>query len=221
MTCTMRFAVLEPACIVNMTAPRYTPEICRRWNGLRPWHDPLYEPLRDLIDAEYFARFNAATGHFDKLLASVAREGIRNPVMLSAGKLERRYGWEVPPHLVAPDMIVSEYLGGSRIWAAQRLGLRLPAIVNDYAAVLPAAEVLQTLRQVQDRFADKPAHMERRADGSVLVRNVPFTHLPDAERYSMAEQIRIRAGIVATITDIVAAWLRAHDRPIDTERKTA
>lgn len=210
--CVVRYAVLSPDRIFNLTAPRYLPEISLKWLGRYHWHHYKYDPVRDIIEAHYIRRFNEVSGHYERLLESVARDGFRNPIMVSAGRLERRKVAELPHALRQRDaLLVSEYLGGSRLWAAQQLGVDVPCIVNDYAGVLPDAEVLPDVRSVLAKFEDMPAFIEMPRKGPVTLNNLPFAHLPPAERYSMEDQILIRRAIVNECKQLVADWLAEHD----------
>jgi len=206
--CTVRYAVLSPDKIFNLTSPRYLPEISLRWSGKYHWHHYRYEPLRDIIEAHYVKRFNEVSGHYERLLESVARSGFRNPIMVSAGHLERRNPRELPPAIRnKEDLIVSEYLGGSRLWAAGKLGVDVPCIVNDYADVLQDAPVLADAEAVLAKFTDAPRRIEMPRHGPVTANDIPFMHLPEAERYSLGEQILIRRGIVDECKSKVAEWL--------------
>lgn len=212
MRCTVRYAVLPPDRIFNLTSPRYLPEIGLKWHGRYHWHHYRYEPLRDLIEAHYINRFNEVSGHYERLLESVRKDGFRNPIMVSAGRLERRRQSELPPALrQREDLLVSEYLGGSRLWAAQQFGVDVPCIVNDYADVLPDAEVLPNARAVLAKFTDMPDFIEMQRKGPVTLNNLPFAHLPPAERYGMEEQILLRRSIVRECKDMVAVWLAEND----------
>lgn len=210
--CVVRYAVLKPDQIFNLTSPRYLPEISLKWQGRYHWHHYRYEPLRDIIEAHYIARFNDVSGHYERLLDSVARDGFRNPIMVSAGRLERREASELPPALrQREDLLVSEYLGGSRLWAAQQLGIDVPCVVNDYAGVLPDAEVLRNEPQVLAKFKDVPGRFEMQRKGPVTINNLPFMHLPENERYGMSDQILVRRAIVGECKQKVAEWLAKND----------
>lgn len=210
--CAVRYAVLPPARIFNLTSPRYLPEISLKWRGKYNWHHMRYEPLRDIVEDHYVRRFNEVSGHYERLLESVAREGFRNPIMVSAGRLERRKTMELPPALrQREDLLVSEYLGGSRLWAAQQLGVDVPCIVNDYTDVLPSAEVLRNEPQVLAKFTDAPGRFEMARKGPVTINNLPFMHLPENERYGMSEQILVRRAIVGECKQKVAEWLAKND----------
>lgn len=210
--CVVRYAVLPPARIFNLTSPRYLPEISLKWRGKYNWHHMRYEPLRDIVEDHYVRRFNDVSGHYERLLDSVARDGFRNPIMVSAGRLERRKASELPPALrQREDLLVSEYLGGSRLWAAQQLGVDVPCIVNDYAGVLPDAEVLPNIDAVLAKFTDAPGRFEMQRKGPVTINNLPFMHLPENERYGMSEQILVRRAIVGECKQKVAEWLAKND----------
>lgn len=212
MRCTVRFAVIPPARIFNLTSPRWLPEISRHWAGRYHWHHYRYGPVRDLVEDHYIRRFNEISGHFEHLLESVAREGFRNPIMVTGGCLERREARELPPAMRnKPDLLVSEYLGGSRLWAAARLGIDVPCIVNDYAEVLPEAEILPDGEAVLAKFVDRPSQFEMRRRGPVTLNALPFTHLPERERYSLEDQIVVRRRIVRECKTMVAEWLAAND----------
>lgn len=213
--CTVRYAVLSPSQIFNLTSPRYLPEISLKWMGRYHWHHFKYEPLRDAIEAHYVRRFNQASGHYERLLESVEREGFRNPIMVAGGCLERRRKVELPHaerhKLDDGKLLVSEYLGGSRLWAAQQLGVDVPCIVNDYTDVLPDAEVLPHMNAVLAKFKDAPGRFEMPRKGPVTINSLPFMHIPKEERYSMEGQILVRRAIVAECKQKVSEWLAAND----------
>lgn len=214
--CFVRYATLRPASIFNLTLPRYLPEISLKWSGRFGWHHERYEPLRELIEDHYVRRFNEVSGHYERLLESVAREGFRNPIMVSGGRLERRKPEELPRTqrqlLADGKLLVSEYLGGSRLWAAAKLGIDVPCIVNDYTELLPDAEVLKDAQAVLDKFADKPRRIEMKHRGPVWLNDLPFMHLPEEERYGMREQIVVRRAIVDECRRLATEWLEANDR---------
>ena len=217
MKATIRFAILNPALIFNLCSPRYLPEISLNWKGKHPWHDRRYEPLRDLMERLYVEGFNRSGGHYRHLEESIGREGFRNPIMASVGKLERRKLSELPPRLhggkfwVQP--LICEYLGGSRLWIAQIIGLLVPCIINDYCNAFPEAEVLPDIKAVLSKFRDQPARISINAEtGAVEMNDMPYVHLPADKRYSLAQQSRIRRGIVDEISTAVIQWLSDNDK---------
>lgn len=216
---TVRYAVLPAARIFNLTSPRWLPEISRRWPGQHPWHAPRYEPVRDMMESMYVDGFDRWSGHFELLEESVLEEGFRNPIMVSAGTVDPgsppgRSMEEVPPRWRTPELIVSEYLGGSRLWVAQRHALDVPCIVNDHTGVLagdPSAVELSDMAAVLERFTDTPARRSWRPSG-VYLNNLPYMHIPEERRYNVRQQSIARRKIINDIRSAVAAWLVHKER---------
>lgn len=212
--------------IIDLTSPRYLPEVIRSWVGRLPFHDPKYDALRDLIDAQYVRAFNDRTGHYDRLEASIRKEGIRNPIMLTAGRLERRRMSELPPDVDVSRAIVSEYLGGSRLWVARKLGLWfVPVIVNDHVGLflsrrfldnatvgeVASLTVIASREELLARFADRPEVVRFNPGVGAYVNALPYVHIPAGVRYDVAHQSKIRRQILVGVHQLVRSWLREHD----------
>lgn len=196
----VRFSEIDSHSIFNLTSPRFLPEISLNWRGKEPWHADKYEPVRDLMEQVYVDGFNQATGHYRKLEQSIKAEGIRNPIIVSLGGLQRRATRELPPGTT----YVCEYLGGSRLWVAQRMGLRVPCIVNDYTG----HGASMTHEEVMACFAEKPRQMWTEPDGSIYVNDLPYHHLPGV---TLADQSKTRRGIVTQVHKAVQEWLTKYD----------
>lgn len=98
---------------------------------------------------------------FSRLKASVAAEGIRNPVFV----------------LALEEGVFIRY-GGSRIWAAHELQLEtVPAVCADWVGRYPDWEVLATEADVLAKYRDTPATVNLDpADLQIL--HCPHSHLP-------------------------------------------
>lgn len=211
---TVRAVHVEARRVFNLASPRFLPELSKRWQGVREWWSPCYEPVRDLCERRYIELFDKATGHYERLEADVRTNGFRNPVMLSAGRLERRKLTELPPDIrERSDLIACEYVGGSRLLIAAKLGLLIPAIVNDYAGVLPHGTAIKSgdTLAVMTRFKDLPRRVIWRENGSLYANHLPYTHYPAANRINGGTQSRIRRQIVNQISDEVDQWRLKHD----------
>ncbi|NJO64271.1 MAG: hypothetical protein HC836_40710 [Richelia sp. RM2_1_2] len=90
-------------------------------------YDPSVDSsiIRNVIVASE-PRFQSLGDWLPRLEASILREGVRNPVVLSAHKPE--------------DGGITPRYGGSRIYVAQKYGLRIPAIIADFDDIFPCAE---------------------------------------------------------------------------------
>lgn len=207
----VRFVTLPARRVVNLTSPRYDAEIAQHWRGKRDWHDAMYEPVRDLMERVYVDGFNEANGHYTRLEEDILARGIKNPVMLVTGGVQRRQPRELPPEWRGRrDAIVSEYLGGSRLFIAQKHDLEVPAIVNDFGRVFPDATCLRSVEDVAACFEHRPKTvMFSEAEGA-YVNDMVYSHMPAG--YSLASQIPVRKAIVAKVKREVAAWLAENDR---------
>jgi hypothetical protein len=187
--------------VFNLTAPRWLPQARNAWTDAgRDWHGPGAEEARDLVEARYIAAFNRLTGHYRLLEESIRAGGVYNPVMLTTGPLLRRDPMELPPAVrTDPERIVCEYVGGSRLLIAARLGLDVPAIVNDGANLFPEAPQIKFGDpHVNALFRDQPRKvLWNYKNGSLYVNFFEYGHFPKRERVGRrAQQIQIRRKII-------------------------
>jgi hypothetical protein len=128
--------------------------------------------------------------------------------MLSYGGLVMRNRKEMPPGW--ETRLVSEYLGGSRIMVALKLGLKhIPAVVCDFTETLTEGEVLSSKEAILSKFPEPPAVFVMRADGSVYLNHIPFHHME--RTYTQGEQRKVRTQVVAECRRIVHRWLIKND----------
>lgn len=196
--------------VFNLTSPRWLPEASRLIND---WHSPRYEPLRDLIEKVYVDTFNRQTGHYAKLEDSIARDGVYNPVVLTSGPLLYRQTAELPEHVRDDgERLVCEYVGGSRLYIARRLGLEVPAIVNDAANLFPDAELIPYGSNVEHLFKDQPHRREWKNNGSLYLNFFALGHFPANERTTRRRMQRTdRARVVAETLKAVSHWRKRYD----------
>jgi hypothetical protein len=205
---TVRKVRLDARRVFNLTAPRWLPEAARLWTSPAAWHSARFDPVRDLLEAAYIDGFNRRTGHYARLEASALTDGIWNPVMLTTGRLLRRENWELPPAVRDdPARVVCEYVGGSRLLVAARLGLEVPAIVNDGANVFPDAEIIPHGSDVTPLFRDKPRRVIWGRDGSLFANFFDYGHFPREQREQRRrEQIATRKEVIGECLAVVNNW---------------
>lgn len=146
----VRWMVIDSAKIINLCSPEsiYWP---------KNWSENELE-YRNTVGAEYIRAWNETNGFYKKLEESILKDGFRNPIIITAGHPQIRKLTEIPPELrVEPsEMLVCEILGGSRLHIAQKLGIAIPCIVNDWVNRFPNALKLNTNKDIKKAFSDPP-----------------------------------------------------------------
>jgi hypothetical protein len=168
-----------------------------------------------LLEQTYIDGFNSRTGHYARLEESIRRDGVWNPVMLTTGPLYIRAERELPPRVrFDPQRVVCEIVGGSRLLVAARLGLGVPAIVNDRNNLFPDAVRLKPGYPVSHLFRDKPRRAYWRPDGSLFANFFDYGHFPAGEREQRRrEQIATRREIIGECLAVVKQWRLENGSP--------
>lgn len=116
---------------------------------------------REYIIKGFEEGLNKICGHYSKLETSIAKEGLRNPLVVTCGYPKKREMKHLPPELRCKrpsDLLLLEgTAGGSRLWVAQKLGLKVPCIVNDWHGRF--ADCLEIVKPEDARkyYKDQPA----------------------------------------------------------------
>ena len=128
----------------------------------------------------YIDRLNARDGFYERLEASVAREGFQNPILVTSGrqgvpniKLDR-----LPPDIREnlDTIVCCDRNGGSRLWVARRLGLAIPCVISDWVGQFAHLEELRTPRDVVAKYRNPPEKLVVNEHG-LHVLGLPQTHL--------------------------------------------
>lgn len=200
------YAELPAREVFNLCDPAYLPEVSREWQGNDPWHSTKYDALRGIMRRMYVDGFDAENGHYQNLRDSILSEGFRNPIICSAGWLQAREDWELPPH-VSRDTPVCEYVGGSRLLVAQELDMIVPCIINDQTGQIDGY-LCHGVGDVVRRFTDIPSTCMIN-DGKLYCNHLPYTHMHDG--YTLPEQVQVRRRVYTKVKEAVATWLANHD----------
>ncbi len=133
---------------------------------------------RKIAAERYVKRLNDKNGFYIKLEDSILKNGVRNPILASAGWVPENKIKRIPPYLQndIEKALVCHHLGGSRLWIAQKHNLMVPCLVSDFVEMFPNAEHLMTEEQVMDKFMDKPRRISFSKYG-LTVSNLPQVHL--------------------------------------------
>ena len=114
---------------------------------------------------EYIKIKNKTENFYINLEASILEKGFENPILITAGiqgspnTIKNKH--KLPPSFLnnIENIIVCDRLGGSRLWVAQKHGLKIPCIICDYINKFPNEEKLKTIDQVYDKFTIEPARI--------------------------------------------------------------
>lgn len=129
-------------------------------------------------DAAYIDRLNQRDGFYDKLTASVAREGFRNPILVTSGRqgLPDLNPARLPPEIHPETIVCCDRNGGSRLWVANRLRLPIPCLISDWVGTFRHLEELLSREAVLAKFRDPPEGLLVNRHG-LHVLNLPQVHL--------------------------------------------
>jgi len=147
------------------------------------WLDPALDPLRCLLREWYFELFESTSDFYERLKASILKEGILNPIVVTAGPSLNRPEWIVPKDY---GKYICESVGGSRLRVAQELGLSIPCIINDQIGV--SGELLKDKGQVLSKFEDKSYCVQ--FGPPVKVDPTRYVHMPEAHTITVQQEFR-------------------------------
>ncbi len=94
-------------------------------------------------DEKRIEKLNEENGFFEKLEASMLKDGIRNPIVVNA-------------YIENDEVIFENRYGGSRLMLAQKHNLDIPCIIADFDNIFPEAELLSDGNKIKAKFKDTP-----------------------------------------------------------------
>ena len=146
-----------------------------------PWgSDPETVEKRRKKTRLVVAKRNNKDFFYTKLEKSISFEGIRNPIIVTAGFVPKGVRKYLPKHLqdeeTHNDLLVCDRHGGSRLYIAGRYNSDIPCIVNDFVDMFPNAIQLNSEEAIRNLFIDQPRRIIVNEHGLHLV-DVPQIHL--------------------------------------------
>ena len=175
----IKYVTLSSLSIINMCGPSkdpmgWTPEIIEQRKE---------KTLRRLS-------IGSTKTFFNNLEKSILEEGFRNPIIVTAGffseayktvdgdKNFKQFKRRIHPALRddMENLLTCERVGGSRLYLAQKHGLDIPCIVNDFVGRIEGGQELNTIEEVKDCFQDLPATCFINEAG-VMMGGLPHYHM--------------------------------------------
>lgn len=129
------------------------------------WTDwtPAGRRNREKIMKEYEDQLNAICGHYSKLEASILKEGIRNPLIVTCGFPRTRNMTFLPQEMrnVSPEnlLLLEARVGGSRLHVAQKYDMTVPCLINDWVGRFNDSEEITSVEEARLFFKDQPENI--------------------------------------------------------------
>jgi len=127
---------------------------------------------------EYIDTLNKNNGFYDKLEASILKEGIRNPILVRSGWYLSSKITKLPFEMQenSTKILVCYDSGGSRLSIAQKHNMDIPCIVADFVDRFSEEKILKTEQEIFDCYKDCPDTIEFKSHG-VHITNLPQVHM--------------------------------------------
>lgn len=167
----IRYGLLEPNLIFNECGP---------FSGGPAGWDEESIAKREAQGLRNIEQTNEhRNGFFDKLEASVLKDGFRNPILVLAGFCPLTRDRGVNPRLPLEmqedhsKILLCNQNGGSRLWVAQTHNLKIPCIISDFVEMFPDMDIVEKdLQAIKDCYQDQPERVWVHSDG-VRIRRLP------------------------------------------------
>jgi len=149
----LRYGILPARKIYNLASPElvikpseYSSNMNKKW-----------------VASVYINRFNEEIGFYEKLEKSIMKEGIRNPIMVTSGfprwrdieDVDLEYLKTVHPS----EWLFCEFLGGSRLYIAQKNNWLVPVVISDWTGKYSYFKQIHTREELATCFVDPPNYM--------------------------------------------------------------
>jgi hypothetical protein len=186
---------IDAKSIINLDQPAFY----REFTSLHRYNQ-LPELVHKRVNDLYIEQFDAITGHWTDLEASIKESGIMYPCVLSTGIPRLRNPAEIPNYLRLTDSkfwIVCESSGGGRILIAKKLGLIVPCVVNDRVNLYEGQPEMKLQELVQRTHGLKNIDLTDKIGISFPI--LPKIHMKDEipEAHYAEERSRVVTGLIA------------------------
>lgn len=131
--------------------------------GVLPSEDIVNVLINPEKPEEYINKVNKINKFYDKLEASIIKEGFRNPILINCGLC---YSLRVPwlPKEIRYDQtnkLICDKCGGSRLYIAKKLKLQIPCIISDFCNYFENKNFtrIETIDEIYKYFKDPPSNI--------------------------------------------------------------
>ena len=165
----IRFAIVDPNTIFNMCGPDHA--------GPRQWDEEGLAERRKFAQI-YIDKLNKENEFFIKLERSVLKDGFKNPILVNAGFVMPRKFDMLPPYMQdnPKEILFCHNNGGSRLWIATELNIKIPCIVSDFIGRFENEREITTKEEYLSCYNNPPRHVSFQ-DHGITVKGLPLIHL--------------------------------------------
>lgn len=167
-----KYAVIPSKLIFNECGPENA--------GPDGWTEHLIKKKK-LAAQNYIDSQNRKNGFYDRLEASILKEGVRNPILVVAGWCPESKIHCLPLEMLEDPtkILICCKNGGSRLWICQKHNLDVPCIISDFVEMFPNEKrIITTKEEILECYKDKPRSAKLGSYG-VQVRLLPQVHLEE------------------------------------------
>lgn len=166
----IRYAVLDPNLIFNECGPSSA--------GPPGWTEQRIKK-REAAAERYIASMNKRSGFYDKLEASILKDGFRNPISVRCGWCPDKKNIKLPIEMQedSKKILICDSHGGSRLWMAQKHNLKIPCMIVDFIGRFTnELLVAKTQEAVLKFYKDTPRRIKINEQG-IAIYDLPMIHL--------------------------------------------
>lgn len=119
------------------------------------------KPRRHKIAEQRISARDEKDNFFKDLEKSILSDGIHNPILITAGT-SYPIVLDLFPEEVKKNpkrILVCDFMGGSRLWIAQKHNMKIPCIISDFEEVFPDKPILETVEEIESYFKDPPTEI--------------------------------------------------------------
>jgi len=169
----VRYAVIPSTLIYNECGPDSA--------GPDGWTKHIMKK-KEIASQKYIDSQNRKNGFYEKLEESILKEGVRNPILVTAGWCpeSKIHCLPLEMHEDSTKILICHSNGGSRLWVCQQHNLDVPCIISDFVGMFSNEKILTTKEEILECYKDKPRSAKLGGHGAQIT-SLPQIHLEEEE----------------------------------------
>lgn len=147
------------------------------------WQDwtPNGIARRNLIIEDFVKRWDAISNHYSSLEEDILENGMKNPIVITAGPPLYRDWCFVPEEIKNKGehkwLFCEITNGASRLWVAQKHNMLVNCIINDQTELYPHLPVIHSLSDATELYESPPQILKWSALKGFYAGNLEHSHM--------------------------------------------